>query len=1040
MKCLILHLSDIHIKGQTDPVLARGGRVVEAVRGISSELHRCIIVVSGDIAFSGTDEQYGLASELLTTIRDRLRGELRPAVPVELVLIPGNHDCDFRSSGDIRDILVAKAALNDGMSVADDVAEVCTEVQGQFFSLRSAIASNALKGDNPLYWEYRFATEDESFLFRCCNTAWMSVKGEQPGRMIFPVARIPDQEAKADLAITIFHHPYNWFVPLNGREFRKRIEEVSDIILTGHEHDITLRTQRAGRGEVNTYVEGGALQENHDPNVSQFNAIVIDTELKRQKVFHFGWDGTLYAAAPQDPSWQEYQVNRLRSAGDVAVSDKTAAFLADLGISISHPARGLLSLQDIFVYPDLKEVIYRPRDRAKSLRGESLIELVSRAERLLITAADKAGKTTLGKKLFRDYLASGFIPLYLDGTSGKFHADDRAVTELTKQFASQYVSMGAEWYRQLDRSRRVLIVDNFDAIRPTKASLRGIVGQLTHFAGHVILLANDVAQQVAEITGNSPTTEGELAFTHYRIQPFGHLRRNELIERWFALDEGAADNQDDLARRVLHAKHTMDTAIGRNFVPSYPIMLLPILQALQHNEQINTNASTYGYFYELLIRRTLASGSSSVALDVKLGYLTFLARAMFVGKKARLTEQELREVHSAYEQHHLLPVSFRDLIGALVRTQVLDDRRGEYSFKYSYTYYYFVASYLRDNLSDAEVQSMVGDLARRLHEEDNANILLFLAHLSKDRFIVSQMMQTAAAMFSDVPRAELRPDSSPLLKLDTESPSVYTERDSREHRRELLTEIDQYEAKVQATQKNPSEAVVPDGRKAPSETREAIDQVISEATTYIERIGVAFRTLQILGQLLKNFVGTMDGDTKRALADECVALGLRSLGSMFRLVEERGSEYIDSLIDALRQEDPDTSDRELTERATQSLSGLVTLASYGMVKRISHSIGSPYLEKVYDLIRERDDSPAVGLVHASLKLDQFADFPNDEVRTLYDALHGNALAIQVLRSLVVNHFHLFDLRFDLKQSVCAAIGIEYRPSLGNNPRVKLITS
>lgn len=142
----------------------------------------------------------------------------------------------------------------------------------------------------------------------------------------------------------------------------------------------------------------------------------------------------------------------------------------------------------------------------------------------------------------------------------------------------------------------------------------------------------------------------------------------------------------------------------------------------------------------------------------------------------------------------------------------------------------------------------------------------------------------------------------------------------------------------------------------------------------------------------------------------------------------------------LRHEDPDTTDADLAEQAAESLAGLVTLASYGMVKRISHAIGSPLLGKVYDLVRANDDAPAVGLVHTSLQLDQFTGFPEDGVVALYRELRGNALGINVLQRLVMNHFHVFELKFDLKQRVCAKLGIEYQGSLGLNPRTKLLTS
>src|SRR5205807_9361756 len=103
-------------------------------------------------------------------------------------------------------------------------------------------------------------------LIRCCNTAWLSEIREKQGGLFFPVERlklaaVPERDAKDALLITIFHHPYSWLATTNARNFRKAIEESSDVVLTGHEHDFTKKTVTGLIGEVNQYIEGGALQE-----------------------------------------------------------------------------------------------------------------------------------------------------------------------------------------------------------------------------------------------------------------------------------------------------------------------------------------------------------------------------------------------------------------------------------------------------------------------------------------------------------------------------------------------------------------------------------------------------------------------------------------------------------------------------------------------------------------------------------------------------------------------------------------------------------
>jgi predicted MPP superfamily phosphohydrolase len=95
----ILHLSDVHFrvgKGwDADPVLRSLARFVrsEVKAGLAPDL----VVISGDLAFSGIAEEYALA-------RDWLETQLWPALPDglardRLLLVPGNHDVDRTKVG-----------------------------------------------------------------------------------------------------------------------------------------------------------------------------------------------------------------------------------------------------------------------------------------------------------------------------------------------------------------------------------------------------------------------------------------------------------------------------------------------------------------------------------------------------------------------------------------------------------------------------------------------------------------------------------------------------------------------------------------------------------------------------------------------------------------------------------------------------------------------------------------------------------------------------------------------------------------------------
>ncbi len=57
----ILQISDIHIRNANNPILLLPDKIVAALRGLQVELDGCIVVVAGDIAYSGTKDEYVLA-------------------------------------------------------------------------------------------------------------------------------------------------------------------------------------------------------------------------------------------------------------------------------------------------------------------------------------------------------------------------------------------------------------------------------------------------------------------------------------------------------------------------------------------------------------------------------------------------------------------------------------------------------------------------------------------------------------------------------------------------------------------------------------------------------------------------------------------------------------------------------------------------------------------------------------------------------------------------------------------------------------------
>ena len=175
MKIALLHLSDIHIdRTNYQWLIKRTDQIVSAVWSGFSECEKIIIIVSGDIAYSGKKEQYGYAKEffkaLLREFAQRNLGSIE--LDNKIICVPGNHDCDFEIDENARKMLLMSVRTNPE-EVDYSVYNIISAVQDNFkeFVKHIMIDENyALSINNNV----EVKAGDKKILFRLYNTAWMS--------------------------------------------------------------------------------------------------------------------------------------------------------------------------------------------------------------------------------------------------------------------------------------------------------------------------------------------------------------------------------------------------------------------------------------------------------------------------------------------------------------------------------------------------------------------------------------------------------------------------------------------------------------------------------------------------------------------------------------------------------------------------------------------------------------------------------------------------------------------------------------------------
>lgn len=1004
MRVLLVHLSDIHIKSSSDFILKRAGQISEALTNLEDGIEGCIIVVTGDIAYSGQPGEYALAEQFLVSLRGCLIKTVGVAC-IPIVVVPGNHDCDFSTENQVRDILIGTVTKGAVTKISDELINQSISVQNHYWQFVERIKGTATPASpkDQLCSVEAVQIGSKKIAFHAYNTAWMSQKNEIQANLIYPIEYLATEDNASDLVVAMFHHPYNWLESTNARLFNSNIEHMADLILTGHEHEPGqyLKSNRI-TGITNEYVEGDVLQDTKNQE-SSFNAILIDLDAKKQKFIQCRWDGKLYATEVLQTTWQDFQRNKNRIRNEFVVSMETTNFLTNPGAGFTNSRKEKLELNDIFVEPNVKELIRidtRSQVVQLPIRGEQFWRKLIDNPYVAILGEESSGKTTLAKHLFKRFHAAGFVPVLVSGQEIKSCDRDRLVKEISKAVENQYSARVLDRFRQMGADKLVLLVDNYHHIQLNNKGSQELFKHLRQLFGRIVLFTHDLSK-VDELPLEAGIQNPLSSFIQFEIQEFGNQLREELIERWFTIGQEFSLSESDLENQVVDTKRIVDSVLGRNLLPSHPIFILIVLQQIEAQTNLTTGSGALGYLYEHLITSSLAKTVKRLALDTAHTYLSEIAQQMFVVGAKRLNEAQMNAVHEKYCLDYKMNLRFDVIEKVLIDAELLTLVNGLYSFKYKYCYYYFAALHLRDRLSSNEGKVQLRRLSEHVYKEEFANILIFLTYLSKEPIIIEEMLRAARAVYPDAEPCDFSEQMKFVTSLHDQIPkSVLIDKDTKSARREMNEAID----KIEAEMKQPDE-----------------DADLNDAL----RINVAFKTIQILGQLLKNFSGSIKGESKLEVAEECYFLGLRSLRALITVLEPHMEDIVGLISKQLEKFEHDPKERQ--KKARKFVSLLVEGVALSFIKKISGSIGSESLRPIYDELVAKHQTLSVRLVDLSVKLDHFQKFPEHEFDILIDEVAAkNLFGTLILRHLAFDHFYRYPTPRAIKQKYCGRLGIEIK--------------
>ncbi len=572
MKAAIIHFSDIHFKAQNNSIFDKQKKIIDALKNEILDIDSVFLVLSGDIAISGKDEEYEQAMKFFDEIKTSIQNYIKKSI--RCLLIPGNHDCNYGTArNDVRDTVIT--SIQSERCVKDGFVDTCCEVQSMFFDFREMCQDDdEIIYSDKLLTVIKYLENDRKVFFYCYNTSWMSVKNDAPGKLFYPTELIPSSvyDVNSDLAISVLHHPFSWQLQTNVRKLKKVIEDSSDIIFTGHEHVSSKYRIDDLEGNITEYIEGAVLQDTKDPENSGFNLVLIDLGQKKQKLLQYEWNGEIYSIKNENVEWCIYERSEKLTKRTFQINNKFEEHLKDPGITFSHPRYPDLSLHDIFIWPSLRNLIIDKDDDklaiAKPISSEELCGSATDYFRLLIVGSEKSGKSTFCKVAFHYLYNKGFVPILIDGDRIRKTSVEDIIKLTNKAFEEQYNDHLLEKYNQLDNEKKLIIIDGFDTARLNLRYKATFLERLNNIYPNILLTANDF-YTIEEIIYSKKSEKNVFeSYRQYELIEFGHYLRSKVVEKWNNLGVEETIEDADLMRKNDETKSVLDIIIGKNFVPS----------------------------------------------------------------------------------------------------------------------------------------------------------------------------------------------------------------------------------------------------------------------------------------------------------------------------------------------------------------------------------------------------------------------------------------------------------------------------------------
>ena len=422
-----LHLSDLHFRTtelhawDEDIVLQA---LLEDVRECMDEykLAPDLILVSGDIAFSGAPAEYDLAQAFF----DKLLA-MTGLSKERMFVVPGNHDVnrDKISQGALAHVssLDNRHAVDKALIDYLDCQVLLCKFDDYGHFVNSYFGSHTPFDYDHYFYVQSLELAGHRVEVLGLNSAWLAYGGhDERGHLALGERQIRqalDTCGNAELRIALLHHPFDWLSDFDEESCKARLMDSCGFILSGHLHRPGLEQVQTPDARVMIIAAGACYEAREHQN--SYNLVRLDLEARQGTVFLRAW-------SDRKGGFWTADVQAYRSAIDGRFAFPLDDYLTSLYVPRARRdlVEGILTVDSL---ETIETQFSRHTDRAldrirplvpgigESPLREQVIQLEDKLQQgkpVALTGDAGTGKSGVGAKLALAAREEGIVVLLLD--------------------------------------------------------------------------------------------------------------------------------------------------------------------------------------------------------------------------------------------------------------------------------------------------------------------------------------------------------------------------------------------------------------------------------------------------------------------------------------------------------------------------------------------------------------------------------------------------------------------------------------------------